>query len=164
MRLAIQLDQSQFDRYRQALLDLAERGRTLTPMLDSIGQGLEASTRERFAETSQAPDGTPWTPSLASVIEGRRTLVASGNLSDSITHAVAGNELDVGTNVLYAAVHQRGATIKAKQSGGLRFRIGDQWVTKQQVEIPARPFIGLSADDDEMIVGEATDFLAGAFA
>jgi phage virion morphogenesis protein len=163
MRLTVELDRAELETYGRAIGALGARGQALDPLLDSIGQGLEASVRERFAETNEAPDGTPWQPSIRAALEGGRTLVQSGNLSDSITHAVAGDAVAVGTNVLYAAVHQQGMRIEAKDAKALRFRVGERWVSKQAVEIPARPFIGLSDDDEAMILGEATDFLSGAF-
>lgn len=149
-------------RWRAALAEAARRGEDMTPLMDAIGMGLEASTVERFNETSRAPDGTPWKPSIAAD-EGRRTLVQRGHLRDSITHRAGPRSVRVGTNVLYAAVHQLGAVIRAKTARGLVFRIGREWRRVREVRIPARPFLGVSAEDEEMILAEATDWLAGAF-
>lgn len=155
-------------RYQTVLREAARRGDDLTPLMDSIGTGLVSSTIERFNETSLAPDGTPWPPSLAALEEGRRTLVKRHNLRDSITHEPSRDSVEVGSDGSggtrdYAAVHQFGKMIRAKSPRGLRFRIGDQFVTKAQVTIPARPFLGVSNDDEEMILAEATDWLKGAF-
>lgn len=149
--------------YIRALKEAARRMRDLSPLMGSIGLGLEGSTRERFAETSRAPDGSAWEPSIEAIIEGRRTLVKSGNLADSITHRVDGNSVEVGSNVLYAAVHQFGATIAKKRAPKLIFRIAGVTYAADQVTIPARPFLGISDDDADMILEEATDFLGGAF-
>jgi phage virion morphogenesis protein len=151
------------DGVSSALSDLIERGDDLTPLMDSIGMGLEASITERFNETSVAPSGAPWTPSIAAREEGRRTLINSGNLRDSITHRAGRDEVEVGSNVIYAAIHQFGGTIKAKTSKGLRFKIGDRFVTKNEVTIPARPFLGVSESDRDLIREEVVAFLGEAF-
>lgn len=163
VKLKVSIDDRGARRYRGALREARKRGDALTPLMDSIGTGLVNSTIERFNETSKTPDGTPWPPSIAAGLEGRRTLIKSGNLRDSVTHEPSTNAVEIGSNVLYAAVHQFGKTIRAKTARGLRFRVGDRFVTKQQVTIPPRPFLGISAEDEEMILAEATDWLAGAF-
>jgi phage virion morphogenesis protein len=147
-----------------ALGELIARGDDLTPLMDSIGMGLEGSAIERFNETSTAPSGASWTPSRAAQEEGRRTLLKSGNLRDSITHRAGRDEVEVGSNVIYAAIHQFGGTIRAKTSKGLRFKIGDRFITKKEVTIPARPFLGVSDADRDMIREEVVAYLGGAFA
>lgn len=49
----------------------------------------------------------------------------------------------VGTNVVYARIHEFGGVIRPKSSDGwLRFKIGGSWVTVKSVTIPARPYVG----------------------
>jgi phage gpG-like protein len=57
--------------------------------------------------------------------------------------AMLGGALGVefGTNVLYAKIQHFGGVIKAKHAEWLVFRIGDRWVKKKQVTIPARPYM-----------------------
>ena len=62
----------------------------------------------------------------------------------------------VGTNSIYAATHQFGdphRVIRAKKKKNLKFKINGQWVSKKNVvvNIPARPFLGISEEDDEDI-------------
>lgn len=46
----------------------------------------------------------------------------------------------VGTDVIYARVHEFGATIRPKsKKGWLRFQIDGRWVQTKQVKIPKRP-------------------------
>jgi phage gpG-like protein len=45
--------------------------------------------------------------------------------------------------VIYGPVHQFGATIQAKHAAYLRFVVGGKWVSKKEVTIPARPFLGI---------------------
>lgn len=49
--------------------------------------------------------------------------------------------VEIGTNVRYAAIHQFGGTVRAKQSSYLTFRVGQRWARKKQVTIPARPYM-----------------------
>ena len=104
--------------------------------LDDVGQHVVSSTTERFAETSMAPDGAPWQPSQRALASGDRTLVLQGHLRDSITHDVDGDSVSVGSNLAYAAIHQYGG--EAGRRGA-------------RVSIPARPFLGLSSDDEAEI-------------
>jgi phage virion morphogenesis protein len=122
----------------------------LRPVLDDIGAELESSTLERF-ETNVGPDGVAWPQSLRAQTSGGRTLVESGTLRDSVSYRVDGNHaVEVGAGGAagaYAAIHQLGGTITAKGQA-LRFQLATgQWVTRKSVRIPARPYLGLSADD-----------------
>lgn len=133
----------------------------LTPMWQEIGDSLVTSTLMRF-ETGKGPGGVPWKPSARAQREGGRTLIDSGILRSSINRAADADGVTIGANVRYAATHQFGATIRAKTSGGLRFRIGDRWVTKRQVFVPPRPFLGVDNDDRAEILAIATDHLQAA--
>ncbi len=130
------------------------------PVMREIASALEASTTERFYD-ERDPDGAQWIPS-----ERRRqgsprpTLTLSSMLRDSITHRATADEAIVGTNKIYAATHQFGATIRPKKPGGrLAFAAADgAFVLAREVTIPARPFLGISAGDQaeiEAIIGRA---------
>lgn len=149
--------------YDETLTELgaiADRAENSQGMWDNIGASLVVSTQRRF-ERGQAPDGSPWPPSIRAMMEGGQTLVDSARLKQSITHIASDTGVEVGTNVLYAATHQFGATIRAKTEAGLTFRIGDAWITKQQVTIPARPFLGLDENDETEILTIAREWIAG---
>lgn len=135
---------------QQSLRDAAAKVEDLTGLMDRIGAHLVASTQLRF-EDQASPVGVPWARSRRAASVGGQTLVDTGRLRASITHRAARNAVEVGTNVRYAGTHQFGATIVAKTPKGLRFRIGNAWITKRQVTIPARPFLGLDAADREAI-------------
>ena len=120
-----------------------------------LAQDVKTSTRNRF-RTEKAPDGKKWEPSQRVLTGGGITLVQSAILKNSIKYKSDASGFSVGTNNIYAATHQLGAknrriTIRAKTPKGLLFKIGDQWIRKKQVtvkvNIPARPFLGLSEDD-----------------
>jgi phage virion morphogenesis protein len=129
-------------------------------MWDNIGASLVVSTQHRF-EAGVSPEGSPWPPSIRARLGGGRTLIDTGRLMASLTHIASDPGIEVGTNVLYAAVHQLGATIKPKSAAALKFKIGDRWATASQVTIPARPFLGIDGDDEREIVAIAEDWIAG---
>ena len=60
----------------------------------------------------------------------------SGNLRRSITHEAKADFAKVGTNVVYAPVHEFGATIIPKTAKFLRFKVGGRWVRTKKVIIP----------------------------
>lgn len=129
-------------------------------LFDAIGMALVDSTQNRF-ETETDPTGSPWPDSLRKTLMGGRTLTDTGTLVQSITYEATDGSVAVGTNLIYAAIHQLGGTIKAKTSKGLRFRgpgNGD-WVNKSEVTIPQRAFLGLDADDEIEIRALCADWL-----
>lgn len=166
------------------LVRLRERAVHLQPVLDRVGAALESSTIERF-DAGVSPAGAPWKPSNRAVAGSRvevgrkrkdgsrkvvmgrigKTLVDSARLRNSITHSADDTSVDVGSNVVYAAVHQFGATITAKGGGALRFRLASgDFVTVKSVTIPARPYLGISPADELTIIDIVSDALAEAAA
>lgn len=144
-----------------ALDRLARRMRDLTPVMDAIGSVLEEGVERRF-DAQIAPDGTPWPPSIRARLVHGQTLTDTARLRRSITHEASRDRVEVGTNVVYAAPHQFGATIRPKKAKALVFQIpGVGWVTAQEVTIPARPFLGVDQADAAEIVGTIEDFLEG---
>lgn len=49
-------------------------------------------------------------------------------------------------DVVYALIHELGGRIVPVRAPALRFQINGQWVTTQQVDIPARPYLRPAAD------------------
>ncbi|MCB1464970.1 MAG: phage virion morphogenesis protein [Nitratireductor sp.] len=133
-------------------------------LYNDIGAALVVSTQARF-EREEDPQGNPWPPSIRKLVEGGRTLSDTLGLVNSITHEASQEGVAVGTNKISAAVHQFGATIKAKTAKGLRFRLpGDNdFRIVQQVTIPARPFLGLDTDDENAIEHIVSDWLSSTF-
>ncbi len=129
-------------------------------LFDAVGASLVVSTQARF-EREEDPEGNPWPASLRALLEGGRTLTMTARLVSSITHEATESSVAVGTNVIYAGIHQTGGTIRAKTPKGLRFRSAGngQWVTKQEVTMPRRAFLGLDADDEAEIIQLSADWL-----
>lgn len=146
---------------RQALTRLDAAGRDLKPAMSAIGSYLETATREHF-QSGQAPDGAAWKPSIRALVTGGKTLFDTGRLAQSVVSEATDRAVEVGTNVIYAAIHQFGGTIRGK-AGKLKFRLANgQFVTKDAVTIPARPFLGVSSEDEVEIREILADFLKGA--
>lgn len=147
----------------RSLLGLQHGFGDLTPLMDSIGLTLEGSAIDRF-EKEQAPDGTPWAPSIRAKEEGGKTLTDSSRLRSSITSNPSASSVEVGTNVIYGGAHQDGITITAKTERGLAFSLpGDLGFRRvMQVELPARPFLGLSSDDEAELLAQTEDYAVDA--
>ena len=115
----------------------------LEPLMDEIGGILVASTQHNF-ERGRAPDGTAWLPSERALNEGGQTLIDSGILLASITHSADRDRVEVGSNMVYAGIHQFGGAA------------GRNGATK----LPPRPYLGISTGDAFEIEAAAEDYLA----
>ncbi len=139
----------------------------LTPLMERIGAVLETSVNERFL-TGTGPDGEAWTPSHRARQAGGATLVDSARLRDSIVTEARPREVEIGTNVPYAATHQFGALIepidKTDAAAKLAFFLPNgQFIMVDQVEIPARPFLGIDGNDEIEIAEAAEAWFATVF-
>jgi phage virion morphogenesis protein len=104
-------------------------------LLDVVGNQVEAQTRVRLSEEKHAPDGAAWpdwSPEYAATRHGDQSLLeGEGDLLGSIDHVVTGDEVEIGSNLIYARPHQEGADFSIVRN-------------KAHVRIPARPYLGLS--------------------
>lgn len=149
------------------------------PMFEDIGLSLVTSTQRRFEE-GRAPDGSPWPPSLRALAHGGKTLIDSARLMQSITFNAFDTGVEIGTNVVYAAIHQFGGTIKKAERQHTTYRrydarkdeLSPRFVKKSksnfaedvtipahEIKMPARPFLGLDDHDEKEIVRVAEDYL-----
>lgn len=131
-----------------AMRDAAER----REVMQGIGLQLVSLAKRSFQEPALRPSDWP-----ARLSGGDHALLKKrGDLWRSLrVTATTSNSVTCGSDRKYAGIHQHGGTIRAKTSGGLRFKIGDRWVTKAKVEIPARPFFPITA------TGSLTDLAKG---
>lgn len=140
---------------RRALQRLREHTRDLEPALDAVGRRLMTSIDQRF-RSGTAPDGSPWRPLR---YRQGQPLVDSGRLRQSITRRVFSDAVEVGTNVVYAAIHQFGGrtpprTIRPRTKQALYWpgaRHPVKSVRHPGSVIPARPFLGVSRGDEAAI-------------
>lgn len=152
-----------------ALGQLAGRVDNLAPALSEIGERLTETTQARF-NTSTAPDGQRWKQNAPATILGylggkagvygktgkitkkgmgyaqnKKTLVASGLLQDSIHWQLIPDGVAVGTD-RFADAWDSGAAVH--QFGSINGKI------------PARPFLGVSDDDERTILDIVAGYLA----
>lgn len=114
-----------------------------------IGTLVEDQTKLRIADEKRAPDGTPWAPwseryaeslTRRNRVNPRSLLVGHGDLRDSVQNYTTGETVKVGSNLIYAAIHQFGG-----EAVGM--------------PIPARPYLGLSTDNATAIEAFVVDRL-----
>lgn len=159
----------------QARAMLARLGEPGTDdLMPRLGEYLQSSTQKRF-KTQAAPDGTPWQPLQPRYARRKKyakdkILTLRGYLRSGIHYQVTGPaEVEVGSNTKYAAIHQLGGTIdKPTRQAAVRYRsvagrtlfavrkhkrVTERQVTipAHQVNMPARPFLGISSVDDREI-------------
>lgn len=142
---------------RRTLQELPERATNLAPALKNIGEHLDETTRRRF-DRHEAPDGTAWDPVSERYASRKRRgkaaprgrsgdrrpgniLRLTGELKDTLRFQILGNELLFGSDRIYAATHQFGDDTR---------------------NIPSRPFLGLSDENDQSIREILNDHLQGA--
>jgi phage virion morphogenesis protein len=134
-----------------AIKGMIALGANPRPMLLDIARYGEESTKLRFQD-GVGPDGQPWKPSKRVLAQGGKTLLDTTNLMQSITSEVSANEAVWGTNLIYAGIQQTGGTIEPKNAKALAFTLpGVGLVFAHHVTLPARPFIGINANDEENI-------------
>ena len=161
---------------RDLLTRLREAGEDMTPVYGEIGEDVTLRVKQRFGSGTD-PDGNPWAPNSDTVLRrllhskkgsftktgalsakgeqtlaGKRPLVDSGSLRDTIYFETDGDGVTVGSGLKYAGVHQFGA--RKGQFGVSRRGLPIPWG-----DIPARRFMPLTADaeidpDEERLVLE----------
>jgi phage gpG-like protein len=125
---------------------LLRRAGNLTPALEEIGSYGVSRIQEGF-EGKRDPYGNAWKSSIRASETGGKTLQDTWALYNSFReYRVEGDTVEWGSNKIYAAVHQFGAEIRAKNARALRFKIGNRWATKQAVKIPARPILPIQGE------------------
>ena len=128
----------------------------------NIAVGLRNSTLERFKK-EQSPNNKKWVK--RKYINSRKKLLKdTGTLRNSIKAKADNKMATLGTNLEYASTHQFGAKnrrIKAKNCKVLKFRIGNKCISAKEVvvNIPARPFLGISEEDKQDIKDILNDYV-----
>ena len=113
---------------------LVDAGEDLEPAFIDIGEGLLNSTHDRF-EYMEDPEGNPWAGLLVDYQKRKKKnkdkiLVLEGYLRDTLAYNTHSQGLELGTNLIYGATHQFGDEDRG---------------------IEARPYLGVSEDDEQMI-------------
>lgn len=154
-------------RVKAALARMHARLRDLRPFMKIAGEILVQGTQERF-NTMRDPEGRPWkalSPAYQRVKERNkdRILVLYGHLEAGIHYQLEGSRtVHVGSNLIYAAIHQFGGVIRPKSKKALFFPGAKHPVGA--VRIPARPYLGMSGRDRARILRHAKEYMAKAVA
>ncbi|MGQ0700387.1 MAG: phage virion morphogenesis protein [Panacagrimonas sp.] len=143
-----------------ALAELRKRGTDPSPVLRSIGEYLLRVHDQRFRD-QRDPDGNPWAP-LSEAYKKTKKRNADKVLSldgflRRLTYQVDADGLSLGTNRVYGAIHQFGASKGQFGRGTYESRKGGfpiPWGT-----IPARAYLGINAENVSYIAQELTDYL-----
>lgn len=145
IKIQIEIDDSKVTQMLQRLIDAGQNPR---PALLEVGEDLTESTKRRF-ETQTAPDGSRWERNSPVTIKrkGRdQPLTGRGTLMDQINYQITSNDtLDVGSPTIYAAM---------QQFGGQKSEFPNLWG-----DIPARPFVGVSTEDEQSILDTFINYL-----
>lgn len=145
MSVQITGDMSRFEDRLQKLVRFNFTGLNL-----KIGQAVLNSTLQRFKDGVD-PDGQPW-PKSQRVLgqtrgkgrKGSKTLVDTGRLRSSLTVVASADESVVGSNTIYARIHQFGG----KAGRG--------------VQLPARAYLGVNDDNRKIIAAIVEDAIEEA--
>lgn len=159
---------------RPALEALQDAIGNTEPVLKQIGEYLVASTQDRFGTTT-APDGSQWAANSDVTLDnytnrfktsftktGKRSKagrvrrankkVGTGEtkqLQRQIFYNVSAGELEVGSPLIYAGTFHYGADKH-------QFGNGAPWG-----DVPARPFLGLSDDDEQEVLTIISEHILG---
>lgn len=159
-----------------AFARLVQAGTQMQPLMQEIGEFLAETTKQRF-QTSTGPDGHRWAPNTETTYvnllgrykgsfgktgkisaagsrraSGKKPLIGeTGALSTTINYRAGSDFVEIGSPMVYAGVQQFGA--KARSFTGGKAPWGD---------IPARPFLGLSASDRDGLLDITGDYLERA--
>lgn len=113
-------------------------------LLEVVGAVAESQVRRRLSDEKTTPDGTPWPVLDDDYAEWKRTVSSGGllqlrgDLTDSIQYFVNGDDLEVGSNLAYAATHNYGDDSRG---------------------IPAREYLGLSTGNVDELEEVVVDWL-----
>ena len=125
-----------------------------TPVMQDFGEYLIKSTKERFS-AGTAPDGSVWAAkspvTIARYPGSTKPLIGeSKSLSSQIFYEAFPDRVEWGSPMIYAAM---------QQFGGSKSAFPNLWG-----DIPARPFLGLSEEDEVNLVEIAGEWLESAAA
>lgn len=148
----ISIDEQSLQNLFSKLNELSRFSQEPRIALAQIGESLQRSTRERFT-TQTAPDGTPWEPLSQNTKKHRnqnKILTLRGHLQSKLRWQADNTKVELGTNSVYAAVHQFG--MKKGYAGTGQFKTKKGSFQIPWGNIPARPFLGISSSDQNLIL------------
>jgi phage gpG-like protein len=162
--LNIRFDTTEVDRVIRTLEKL---GQDSTPLMRVIGRLMVQEARKRLGGET-APDGSLWPELLPAYAQMRALMYPAatgmlklrGTLSRSLTYEAGPHSVRAGSPLIYAGVHQAGATILPVRAQALVFPLmgasGHVFLEhRKSVTIPARPYLGIG-DPERLGIERAT--------
>jgi len=137
-----------------ALQELSRRMHDMKPVMRDIAGVMADATERAFEDEADPATGLAWHPLMASTVtmrggDAHPILQRSGQLASSIVTAYGADFAQIGSNKVYAAMHQFGGTTAPNSMIPGK-------------AIPARPFLGLGDDDKDEILDIVRGYLAEA--
>ena len=130
------------------LQELASRGENLRPLMKNIAGIMSTATEDNFKD-----EGRPekWVDLSETTKKQRQKigkypgqiLQVSGQLASSVSTAYDDNSAVIGSNLAYAAIHQ----------------LGGQAGKNKSVEIPARPYLKITNEDQQEIINLTVKYI-----
>jgi phage virion morphogenesis protein len=145
----------------RALAELSARMRNMRPVMQIIGEVIRTSVERNFAASGRPEK---WAESGRVKRKGGQTLSDTGRLRRSFTVNAAESSVAVGTNVIYAAMHQSGGTLPGR-TATLAFNKSGRFLSRGDASrrrsgairiafarfsgatMPARPFLLVQPED-----------------
>ncbi|MGI8395667.1 phage virion morphogenesis protein [Rhizobium sp. SA279] len=132
-----------------ALQRLYEAAGNLLPVFKNIGEYETQVTKNRFI-TETDPDGVPWqdlNELYATTKKGPGKLRGETRRLSQIIYQAANDNVEIGSDVIYARIHNEGGVIRPKNASALVFSMGGQTFKVKSVTMPRRRFLGFSDAD-----------------
>ena len=123
---------------------LAQGVENRAPLMRNISGTMYSAVMQNFAD-----GGRPsW---LGIKYREGKPLVDTGTLRGSISEDSGNEHAMVGTNLIYAAIHNFGGTIRPRNAKALAIPTGNGVAMVKQVTIPKREFMTLTPQDESDI-------------
>ena len=146
MSIGVQYDLAGVARLQERIAKLGNLDRR--ELLEQLAGVAESQTRRRISEEQKSPGGEPWqawSANYAATRHGGQSLLqGEGDLVDSIISEIEVDEALIGSNLVYAAIHQHGGTPD---------------MAPGPAGIPAREYLGFSQDNLDEIESVADSWL-----
>ena len=130
-----------------------------------LGETLKKIHAARF-EAEVEPTGKRWqalSPRTKALKAKRgkstKILRQDGYLADRTAYNYDDKGVEFGSDAKYARLHQFGGVIRPKKGKRLKFGKGSNTVYAKQSKIPARPWLGVNAQDEQKLLKKATALL-----
>jgi phage virion morphogenesis protein len=142
IRIDVDFNEKQIANRIRALINAGEN---LEPAFIDIGEHLLNATHDRW-ERQIDPDGNPWAALDPKTLRYKKKnkdkiLVLEGYMRDTLAYNTTSFSLELGTNLIQGATHQFGDETR---------------------NIPARPFLGITEEDEQEIIAILHDHYQSA--